>query len=67
MAKATMTKREALGDFKENHLPAIRKLEEVRGYVDKPMRREAWNNYVDDLQKVGHVTREQADTWGNPF
>lgn len=62
-----MTKSEALASFKEDVLPAIREQEKVRGHVDSPMRREAWNNHVDFLQKDGLVTRDQADTWTNPF
>jgi hypothetical protein len=61
------TKADVLRDFRENILPLIRKRYESDGRVDKPARREEWNNYVDALQKDGMITRHQADTWDNPF
>lgn len=35
--------------------------------LDKPRVREAWNVYVDDLQKAGEITESQASMWQNPF
>jgi hypothetical protein len=63
----TMSKAEALADFRENVLPYIRKEYEQDRRVDGPARREAWNNYTDALQKDGLITRYQCDTWDNPF
>lgn len=34
---------------------------------DRVATRCAWNDYVDGLQKSGHITRRQAETWINPF
>lgn len=55
-----MTKREALACFRETILPSI-----PRG--DKPMQREAWNNFTDSLCKVGEITLKQYESWSNPF
>ena len=34
---------------------------------DRIAKREAFNNYVDMLNKDGLVTDYQADNWSNPF
>jgi len=34
---------------------------------DTVMKREAWNNFVDSLNKEGYVTNSQAFNWSNPF
>ena len=46
-----MTKANALQGFKETYLPIIRQLYEQDGIPDIPVRREAWNNFVDALAK----------------
>lgn len=63
-----MTKRDAIKDFRENHLPAIREKEkEVGGnFVDKPMRAQAWNDYIDLLVTNGELPKSALD-WSNPF
>lgn len=61
-----MTKKEALADFKENVLPVIKKLER-NGYVDSPMRSQAWNDYTDFLCKNKQITLKQCEKWTNPF
>ena len=33
---------------------------------DLPMKREAWSNYVDSLQRDGLVSEKQASTWTQP-
>jgi hypothetical protein len=33
---------------------------------DKPALREAWNNYIDYLEKDGRITERQASTWCHP-
>ena len=55
-----MTKHQALAEFREHHLPHCPK-------GDTVWRREAWNNFVDSLNKDGQVTDHQAFTWSNPF
>ena len=34
---------------------------------DRIAKREAFNNYVDMLNKDGDVTDNQANNWSNPF
>lgn len=59
-----MTKQEVLAEFREYVLPSV---EAQYGKNDKVARAEAWNNYVDDLQKTGKVTESRAHRWTNPF
>jgi hypothetical protein len=54
-----MNKQEAVRNFEENILPRIPP-------DDKPAKRQAWNDYVDRLQKDGHITPAQADAWDQP-
>ena len=63
----TLTKKEALADFKENILPFIKKRYEQDGRIDYPARREAWNNYTDSLCKDGKITPKQYATWAYPW
>lgn len=62
-----MTKTEAVNQFKEEILPGIIAQESKRGYVDAPMRAEAWNNFTDALCKEKRITRKQYESWTNPF
>ena len=55
-----MTKKEALEQFNDYILPLIPK-------NDVPAKCEAWNDFVDSLQKGGDITERQASTWANPF
>lgn len=59
-----MTKREAFTEFTEMCPPESFR---SRGYVDKPMRAEAWNNYTDALCKEGRITMRQYETWTHPW
>jgi len=54
----TMTKAQAERLFKNEWRPDWNH--------DKPMKRQAWNNYVDWLQKSGEITERQAATWTQP-
>ncbi len=56
-----MSKTEAVTQFKQGYANIWPKLEK-----DKPMMREAWNNWVDELQKNGSITERQASTWTQP-
>ena len=38
-----------------------------RMVIDDVMRREAWNDFVDSLNKDRKVSDHQAFTWSNPF
>lgn len=61
-----MTKREAIGLFKQSVWPQIKS---AHGYsdTDKPAIREAWNDYTDALCKGGNITMRQYETWTHPF
>ena len=62
-----MTKADATVEFEEIYIPAIEaKEDEYGGGLDKIMRREEWNNYVDFLARDGMITEKQADTWVMP-
>lgn len=61
-----MTKQQAIADFKKNVLPFIKRRYESNGRKDWPARREAWNNYTDDLHKSGVITDRQVNNWGQP-
>jgi len=60
-----MTKKQAIREFREYHLPYIRKTE-YNG-VDSIKRREAFNNFTDSLCKEGRITQKQYNNWSNPF
>jgi len=57
---------EAVSEYKEIYLPAIRKQEYEFGYADLPARREAWNNYTDALHKDNRITLWQYENWDHP-
>ena len=62
-----MTKSEALEQWKAYRLPAIQQVEQQYGNgVDRPMRREDWNNYTDALCKDGAITPWQYENWTHP-
>lgn len=62
-----MTKADADAAFREHYLPGILRQEAETGPgVDGPMRREAYNNYVDHLAKDGQISERQAATWTHP-
>ena len=60
-----MTKVEATKEFEEMVIPGL-EAHEGEGPVDKPIRRLAWNGYVDALHKEGSITSSQASTWVMP-
>lgn len=55
-----MTKQEAKLQFAESVIFCI-------SPRDIPGIRQAWNDYVDSLQKSGRITQQQADSWVNPL
>lgn len=64
-----MTKAEVVRSFREAY-PAEtfhRGGRDGRVSVDRPMRRQAWNDYVDSLNRNGYVSDKQAATWSSPF
>lgn len=54
-----MTKQEAKQSFAESIVLCI-------STRDIPAIRQAWNGFVDNLQKSGQITQVQADKWVNP-
>lgn len=62
-----VTKREALAQFREHALPAVRAQYEQDGRVDRVARAEAWSNWTDALCKDRQITRYQDSHWTNPF
>jgi len=55
-----MSKRDLIQQFRDDILPAIQKRYEKNGRKDIPARREAWNNWLDALEKGGQITVQQA-------
>lgn len=55
-----ITKAEVISLFRSEVMPYI-----PRG--DSIAKREAFNDYVDVLNRDGLVTDEQANNWSNPF
>lgn len=58
--KKLLTKKEVLERFKREELPHIPK-------DDIPAKCEAWNNYVDMLEKEKEVNPNRSRLWANPF
>ena len=57
-----MTHREAKSQFVEFVIPNLPE----GSTPDYPMRREAWNNWVDSLHRSGSITDFQAENWVQP-
>jgi hypothetical protein len=62
----SMTRNQAWEEFKREVLPHIKQQYEKDGVPDKPARREAWNNYIDMLERDGRITTKAAASWGHP-
>ena len=54
-----LTKKEVERMFKEEVYPSLNK-------SDKPMIREAWNDFTDMLCKDGQISDNQYNTWSTP-
>lgn len=59
-----MTHREAKMSFVAEVLPVL--IEREENGPDYPLRREAWNTYVDMLHRSDVITDFQADNWCTP-
>ena len=46
--------------FEDEVLPAVKATHELDGVIDRPARREAWCNFIDDLNKSGELTEYEA-------
>lgn len=55
-----MSEEEVIKSFEEDVLPSVEK-KETNG-IDKPMRREAFNNYIDALHKDGEISDELVNS-----
>lgn len=54
--RTRLTKREAEREFRSS----------FHDY-DKAAKRQAWNNFTDQLCKAGLITMRQYETWTSPF
>lgn len=61
-----ITRDEAIVEFKEFVLPATKRIYESDGIPDYPARSEAWNNFVDSLNKENRISDWQAYNWSHP-
>ena len=59
------TKSQVLDQFRYNWKCATIQDKSLKG--DAIAKREAWNNFVDMLNKEGYVSNYQANNWTNPF
>ena len=64
MLGGSCTKAEVEKMFRTVVMPAVR--EHERGRVDRPLRRQAWNEFIDALEKDGTITSAQASKWVPP-
>jgi len=64
-----ITKTEAKEVFRNDYLPEIKQKEAMFPNlgIDSSMRRTAWNDMVDALNKAGYVSDNQAMNWKNPY
>jgi hypothetical protein len=62
----TLNKSQVDNSFINFLLPEIKQQYEQNGIKDKPARCEAYNNYVDSLQKSGEITEKQANKYCIP-
>ena len=61
----TITKAQALQQFR--YVWKVESISNPSIKGDTVMKREAWNNFVDSLNKEGYVSNSQAFNWSNPF
>jgi hypothetical protein len=60
-----LTKAQVLADFRQAWREHLENAPQWRG--DAIAKREAFNDYVDALNRSGLVTDSQASNWTNPF
>lgn len=58
------TKAAALQQFRYNWKVSTKGTQWANDVIAK---REAWNNFTDDLCKEGYITENQYNNWTNPF
>lgn len=52
--------------FKANVLPHIKGVYEQSGHMDRPARREEWNNMIDAMVDAGELPKRALD-WSCPW
>jgi len=62
----TVTEQNVIDGFVEHELPYVQKQYEQDGIIDKPARREAFNNYVDYLLSDGFISQRLANVISLP-
>jgi hypothetical protein len=60
-----ITKAKALSTFRELWRDQLSYHRELRG--DAVAKREAFNNFIDDLHRQSYITDHQVFNWTNPF
>jgi hypothetical protein len=60
-----VNKAQAFDSWRRDALPELRLTYERDGTLDRPARRESWNNFVDALIKAGALA-ESAGNWSHP-
>lgn len=63
--RKTTTKKQVLAEFSEIWREIVKNNPNAKG--DAVAKREAFNDFVDGLNKDGVVSGHQAFTWANPF
>ena len=61
----TLTKQKVLSTFRELWRERVEHNRALRG--DVVAKREAFNNFVDDLHRQRYLTDHQVYNWSNPF
>lgn len=61
-----MNQKEFNEAFKRDVLPSIQAQFENDGIIDKPARREAYNNLMDSYHRDGLITNKQVQNWVIP-
>lgn len=62
---STLTKQQVLSTFRELWREQVDHNRALRG--DVIAKREAFNNFVDDLHRQRYLTDHQVFNWSNPF
>lgn len=61
-----LSKKQIDKDFILNILPSVEQTFEIDNRIDKPARCEAYNNYIDYLNKDGLISEKQANKYCIP-
>ncbi len=61
-----MTKAQAVAEWRQYVLPAVKERYEQDGRPDYVARSEEWNNWTDSLCKDRRITMHQYETWSHP-